>query len=275
MSAINIKDPVVSVEWLFENLNHPDLIILDATIKKVTDSELGIGHSILGIPGARFIDIKNKFSNKKSTLPNMLLSPADFALACNNLGIKNSSKIVVYDQLGIYSSPRVWWMFKTMGHDQVAVLDGGLPEWIRAGKPLGELDENYIPTALFEAGLRNENVVDANQVKQAIDDSNTLILDARSKGRFNGTEPEPRAGLKGGHIPSSCSLPYAEVLDDGKFKSEKELQELFTAFASGNKKLIFTCGSGITACIIMMAAAIAGYNNSAVYDGSWSEWGMN
>lgn len=273
MSKLDFPTPIVSTDWLAENLDHPDLIILDATIKKVTDGDANTANANIGIPGARFIDIKNSFSDQENDLPNMLLSPEKFASACRQLGISSANKIVVYDKLGIYSSPRVWWMFKTMGHDTVAVLDGGLPEWIRSGKPLGELDQDYAPFGKFHAELQADKVVNAAQVLSVMDEKESLILDARSAGRFNGTAPEPRAGLRGGHIPGSCSLPYNHVLENGLFKSKTALQEILGEFNINNKKLIFTCGSGITASILMLAAAIAGFEKGAVYDGSWSEWG--
>ena len=268
--------PLVSVSWLKNNLDNPNLIILDATIKKVTsDDKTSISNKI--IPKARFFDIKGIFSDKETNVPNMLPSPEVFEQGCQSLGIQHNSQIVVYDQLGIYSSPRVWWMFKAMGFHNVAVLDGGLPAWIDANYPLEDLNSyTDIPyeKGNFKAAFKPNHVVSQEDVYAIMHNPDVLILDARSHGRFIGTEPEPRQDLKSGHIPGSISLPYTEVLVDGKMKSVEELKSIFTALDIGNKKLIFSCGSGITACIILLAAEISGYSNLSVYDGSWSEWGL-
>ena len=268
--------PLVSVSWLKNNLDNPNLIILDATIKKVTsDDKTAVINKI--IPGARFFDIKGMFSDKETNVPNMLPSPEVFEQGCQSLGIQHNSQIVIYDQLGIYSSPRVWWMFKAMGFHNVAVLDGGLPAWIDANYPLEDLNSyTDIPyeKGNFKAAFKPNHVVSQEDVYAIMHNPDVLILDARSHGRFIGTEPEPRQDLKSGHIPGSISLPYTEVLVNGKMKSVEELKSIFTALDIGNKKLIFSCGSGITACIILLAAEISGYSNLSVYDGSWSEWGL-
>ncbi len=264
--------PLVTADWLKANINDPDVVILDATIKKVTDSN-DTEESNMGIPAARFFDIKKGFSDRQSKLPNMLPNPADFTRAAQQLGIKKTSKIVVYDKLGIYSSPRVWWMFRTMGHEQVAVLDGGLPEWIRAGGSIIAMAPQFTETGNFQANFLSDWVTDATEVLKNIESKTCKVLDARSAGRFRGTAPEPRAGLRGGHIPGSFSLPYTEVLIDGKFKSIAELKMIFEEKNSERKRMIFSCGSGITASIILLAAHLAGQTKGAVYDGSWTEWG--
>ena len=268
--------PLVSISWLKNNLDNPNLIILDATIKKVTsDDKTAVINKT--IPGARFFDIKGMFSDKETNVPNMLPAPEVFEQGCQSLGIQHNSQIVVYDQLGIYSSPRVWWMFKAMGFHNVAVLDGGLPAWIDANYPLEDLNsyaDIQYEKGNFKAAFKPNLVVSQEDVYSIMHNPDVLILDARSHGRFIGTEPEPRQDLKSGHIPGSISLPYTEVLVDGKMKSVEELKSIFTALDIGNKKLIFSCGSGITACIILLAAEIAGYSNLSVYDGSWSEWGL-
>ena len=268
--------PLVSISWLKNNLDNLNLIILDATIKKVTsDDKTAVINK--AIPGARFFDIKGMFSDKETNVPNMLPAPEVFEQGCQSLGIQHNSQIVVYDQLGIYSSPRVWWMFKAMGFHNVAVLDGGLPAWIDANYPLEDLNsyaDIQYEKGNFKAAFKPNLVVSQEDVYSIMHNPDVLILDARSHGRFIGTEPEPRQDLKSGHIPGSISLPYTEVLVNGKMKSVEELKSIFTALDIGNKKLIFSCGSGITACIILLAAEIAGYSNLSVYDGSWSEWGL-
>ncbi len=275
MNTLQITQPLVSVQWLAEHLDHPDLVILDATIKKVTttnDSSV----SNLKIIGSRFFDIKKTFSDLNTDLPNMLPSPASFSEACKQLGIDTHHTVVVYDKLGIYSSPRVWWMFKIMGHKNVAVLDGGLPIWQKEKLPCQpeNKEEELYPRGNFEANFNPKLVSDAKNVLAAITLKDTLILDARSSGRFNATEPEPRTDLKGGHIPNSKNLPYKTLIENTQMKSTKELSKILKDFSIENKKLIFTCGSGITACILMLAADLSGYQNMSVYDGSWSEWGQ-
>ncbi len=274
MKELEINTPLVTTSWLQNYINHPDLIILDATIKKVA-SKGGEDISNLKIKNSRFFDIKKTFSDKSTDIPNMLPSAKDFEEACRNRGINSNHKIVVYDKLGIYSSPRVWWMFKTMGYKQVAVLDGGFPAWQQADLPCETAtDENKYPRGNFNAAYQPKLVVNSEKVLNSINNNNILILDARSPGRFEAQEPEPRDDLKGGHIPNSMNLHYARVQHNGKMLSTNELKEILADFNIENKKLIFTCGSGITACIIMLAAELAGYNNVSVYDGSWSEWGQ-
>jgi len=274
MASLHLNTPLVSVDWLSTHINHPDLVILDASIKKATSVE-GLNNTNLQIPGTRFFDIKNSFSDRHTAIPNMLASPEVFEQNCRKLGIKTTSTIIIYDTLGIYSSPRAWWMFYTMGIDNVAVLDGGLPAWIKANYPTksSNLLEDYKPGDL-KVTNRSKCMVTAKEIVSGMSDPNIKILDARSEGRFKGIAPEPRAGLKGGHIPNSINLPYTNVLNNGKMLPVKELTEIFKEFDIENKKLIFSCGSGITACIILLAAKLSGHKNLSVYDGSWSEWGQ-
>ncbi|TPN88101.1 sulfurtransferase [Aquimarina algicola] len=269
-----MTQPIVSASWLFEHIDHPDLIILDATIKKVTAKE-NQNLAVEKIKNARFFDIKNAFSDTTTDIPNMLASPTVFEKACRTLGISNHHKIVVYDRLGIYSSPRVWWMFKTMGHQQIAVLDGGLPAWKEENLPTEpESNLNTYLQGDFIADYNPNLVINADEILHNITSNDILILDARSPGRFLGSEPEPRASLKSGHMPNAVNLHYEKVLQNGKIKPVSELKEILQHFTIADKKLIFTCGSGITACIIMLAATLAGYNHLSIYDGSWSEWGQ-
>ncbi len=275
MKTLEITQPLVSVSWLSKHLDHPDLVILDATIKKVTSKD-NAQTSAFQIKNTRFFDIKNTFSDKNTDVPNMLPSPDAFTEACRAIGISSHHKIVVYDKLGIYSSPRVWWMFKAMGHKNIAVLDGGFPAWQNADLPC-ETErpaKKAIEQGNFEATYNPALVTNAETVLNEIHNKEILILDARSSSRFTAKEPEPRADLKGGHIPKSMNLPYTKVMKDGKILPASELRDIFKNFNIENKKLIFSCGSGITACIIMLAAELAGYHNVSIYDGSWSEWGQ-
>ncbi|WP_299433980.1 sulfurtransferase [uncultured Aquimarina sp.] len=274
MTTLQLPTPLVSVNWLSEHLDHPDLVILDASIKKVTSSE-DSSNEDLKIPGARFFDIKKSFSDQDTDLPNMLPSPDNFEENCRKLGINANSKIIVYDTIGIYSSPRAWWMFTVMGYKDIAILDGGFPAWIDNESPT----ENKQITPEFQLGDFKINdhskcTLDAKDILSETNSSKSIILDARSHGRYKALAPEPRSDLKGGHIPNSISLPYTKVLENGKMRSTNELIKLFADFDIENKKLIFSCGSGITACIILLAAKLSGYTDLWIYDGSWSEWGQ-
>ncbi len=274
MNALEITSPLVSVSWLSTHRDHPDLMILDATIKKVAANTLET-YTNLAIKNTRFFDIKGTFSDTSTNIPNMLPSPEVFSEACKVLGINSNHTIIVYDKLGIYSSARVWWMFTSMGHKNVAVLDGGLPAWKNANLPCEEIhNQKTFQRGNFEANYNPKLVVNAAIVHDSILDKNTLILDARSPGRFKAEEPEPRESLKGGHIPNAMNLHYTKLLRDGKMLPIQELKEIFSDYTMEHKKLIFTCGSGITACIIMLAATLCGYKNMSIYDGSWSEWGQ-
>ncbi|MDY8138738.1 sulfurtransferase [Aquimarina sp. 2201CG5-10] len=275
MNTLQLPTPLVSIDWLSQHQDHPDLIILDATIKKVTSNKDSKDQN-LQIKGARFFDIKRVFSDKNTDIPNMLPSPEVFEQACQDLGINRHHKIVIYDTLGIYSSPRVWWMFKTMGYHDVSVLDGGLPAWRKANLPEVSIqdDQKTYEKGNFKAIYQPHLVSNAEKVQSKINSEDTMIIDARSNGRFVAIEPEPRANLKGGHIPGSKNLHYIKVLEENKMLPKEKLNKVFKNFNIENKNLIFTCGSGITACIIMMAAEISGYQKTSIYDGSWSEWGQ-
>lgn len=266
-----MQKTIVSVKWLHKNLNDPDLIILDAsqtkTINNTTSKFQG-----LQIKNARFFDIKNSFSKNDTDLPNMLQDPTDFEQACRKLGINKSSKIVVYDNLGIYTSPRVWWLFKTMGHTNIAILNGGLPAWNQEGFELEPITKSTYKLGDFEAIFHPALVKDIEAIKTNLTTKINLVIDARSEGRFNGTAPDPRPDLKSGHIPNSINLPYTAVLENGKFKQKETLNTIFSNLQIDDNPLIFTCGSGITACILMLASELVSNNPKAVYDGSWTEW---
>jgi thiosulfate/3-mercaptopyruvate sulfurtransferase len=265
--------PIVSIDWLHQHLNDPNLIILDASMASKLVKEPPISTN-KRIPGARFFDLKNTFRDKESPLDNTLPSPEAFEKACQDLGINQGSKIVIYDFYGIYTSPRARWLFKTMGHDEVAVLDGGLPAWIHAGHPVEPIREETYQKGNFKADFQPELVRDATYVLDHLNDPNVKVLDARGEGRFTGQTPEPREGMKSGHMPNAINLPYKKVLRDGRFLPKKEMKELFDSLELGDASLTFSCGSGITACVIMLASELATDNPKSVYDGSWSEWGQ-
>ncbi len=264
---------LVSTEWLNQNLGNKDLIVLDATLAKPKAAG-EIPHQGLQIPGAHFFDIDGAFSDHSINLPHMMCDTVQFQDEAGKLGINQNSTVVVYDNHGVYSSPRAWWMLKSMGLNQVAVLNGGLPEWIEKEYQTEKKKEESTEKGDFEPTFSDQSFCDADTVLKSIEDSNIAILDARSYGRFNATEPEPRAGLRSGHIPRSISLPFSGVLDGYRMKETSELKVLFDNLGIQNKKLVFSCGSGLTACIILLAAHLAGNQNLTVYDGSWSEWGL-
>lgn len=268
-----MQKPLITIPQLQQMLDDPDLVLLDASPAS-NASKLEPEFPGLQIPGARPVSLKRDFSDPGSSLPNTLLSPEAFTEACQRLGINHDSKIVVYDNLGIYTAPRVWWMFSMMGHQQIAVLDGGQPAWIRAGLPHEPVQKRPVTPGDFVANYQAGMAHDVNFILNNLGSDALCILDARSAGRFHGTAPEPRAGLASGHIPHSKSLPYKKVLRDGHFLPKEELRELLKAYQLENKKLLFTCGSGLTACIILLACYIALDNSLALYDGSWTEWGQ-
>lgn len=269
--ALKIIHPLVSVDWLKANLDAENLIVLDCTIPKVT-SDAVISEEKTQIKGAVFFDLKNNFSDKKAILPNTILSPTEFEEKAQELGINKDSILVCYDDLGTYSSPRVWWMFQLMGFKNVAVLNGGLPEWKAKNYLVQQPEVQLLKKGNFKVAYQPQKLKETTDVLYSIENKNVLIVDARSKGRFYGTVPEPRKDVKSGHIPNAVNLPFEEVQQNGKMKSETELQQIFEAFST-KKALILTCGSGITAAILALGATIAKVENVAVYDGSWTAWG--
>ncbi|WP_431157793.1 sulfurtransferase [Winogradskyella poriferorum] len=258
---------LVTVDWLLEHLNHDNLIVLDATISKIIneDSE--------SISGARFFDIKGQFSDLNATFPSTLPKATQFEEQAQLLGINQSSFIVVYDEKGIYSSARAWWLLKAFGHKHVAVLDGGLPEWLERNYPVSILDQSSVKRGNFKAYYRPNCIVDFSGIQECISKPEVVILDARSKDRFLSLVDEPRKGLRRGHIPGSRSLPYTELLHDNKLKPVNELSTFFNTLVKAEKRLVFSCGSGITACILALGAKLCDYDDIAVYDGSWTEYG--
>ncbi|MEM6522351.1 MAG: sulfurtransferase [Bacteroidota bacterium] len=257
---------LVSVEWLSQNLDKKDLILLDTsldTTPKFKD---------LTIPTSRYFDLKGNFSDRRSDLPNTMPSEAQFELECQRLGIGQNSYIIVFDNRGIYSSPRVWWMFKVMGHESVSVLDGGLTEWIKKGLNTEKKIKRTYALGDFRASLNESFVVKYQDIQKNFEESTFTLIDARSEGRFNGTEAEPRKQLKSGHIKGSINIPFQEVLNNNKYKSKEELRMLFQEKCGTDDKLVFSCGSGLTACIVLFASEMAFKKSRYVYDGSWTEW---
>jgi thiosulfate/3-mercaptopyruvate sulfurtransferase len=267
-----MTNPIVSATWLHANLNNPELIILEARLEQ-NQSNLENQNSDLQIKGARLFDIKNNFSDTSNPLPNTFPSEKQFTAESQKLGINKNSIIVVYDTLGIYSSPRAWWMFKAMGHSEIYVLDGGLPEWIKEGFPTENQNLSTThPKGDFEGKFQPELIKNKKQILENITTKEAVLMDARSSDRFHASQEEPRPGMRSGHIPGSMNVPFTELQRDGKYKSEAELIEILNL---NNQPLLFTCGSGITACIVLLACELISDNPKAVYDGSWTEWGSS
>lgn len=271
MTKAMLQSDIVSVEWLKENLTAENLIILDASIVPVGSLPTSTNKQYL--PNTQVFDFENKVCDLKSSLPHTLPSTEVFTQEVRRLGVSGNSVVIIYDDKGLYAAPRAWWMFKVMGQKQVAVLDGGLPAWITAGEPLSDATANPKAEGSFTATLQKSQIVSADTVAAALEDPSCAVLDARSAGRFQGTEPEPRTGLRSGHMPNAVSLPFSNVLRNGHLKSNAELKTMFIAATGERTNLIFSCGSGVTAAILFLAATCAGYSNLALYDGSWSEWG--
>lgn len=261
---LTLTFPIVGAQWLAAHLAAPNLILLDASMGDYAGAERGI-------PGARPFDIEGEFSAEQGI--HTMLGAADFEKKVRALGIRQDSVLVIYDRQGMFSAARGWFMFVAMGFDQVAVLDGGLPAWSAAGFDQLPLDRGPYTPGNFIAQDRGL-FLDALTVKALGQDPSVRLIDARSPERFAGLAPEPRPGLRAGHIPGSVNLPFSSLLDEqGRFKAPEEIQQAVNRLAGGAETLIFTCGSGVTACIDALAAYVSGYQQLAVYDGSWAEWG--
>jgi len=266
-----MESNIVNSNWLYQHLDHQSFILLDASTASNV-SGINVDPETKRIKHSRFFDLKKKFSKPNTRFPNMLPSIDQFEVECQNLGINRNNQIIVYDNVGIYNSPRVWWMFKTMGHDNIKVLNGGLPDWIKSGYEIEEPEIKSHQKGDFVVQFNNQRVKDFDFIMSNSKSGKELVFDARSIGRFNGTSPEPREGINNGAISFSVNLPFQDVLENGKLKSKQELAHLFNSVVSKDDPLIFSCGSGLTACIIHLAAAEVLENEMAVYDGSWTEW---
>lgn len=265
---------LVSTAWVAQRLEADGVVILDAshhlpTTGRNAREEYGQRH----LPGAVFFDI-DEIADKKTTLPHMLPPAAEFAAKVGALGIGDDDHVVVYDTVGATGAARVWWTFRAMGHDKVSVMDGGLPKWLAEGRSvtdgLPELDAKPKTAALRRDLVRSRDDMLAN-ISSKVDQ----VVDARSAGRFAATEPEPRAGMRGGHIPNAMNVPFPEVLNaDRTFKAPAEVKAIFQkAGVDVSRPIATTCGSGVTASTLALALFNAGIEDVAVYDGSWSEWG--
>jgi thiosulfate/3-mercaptopyruvate sulfurtransferase len=268
------SDPLVSVPWLAAHLEAPDLRVLDATTFLPADPrDAKTLFAERRIPGALFFDIE-EIADQSTGLPHMLPSPEMFSARMRKLGIGDGARIVIYDNLGLFSAARVWWTFRAMGHEDVSVLDGGFPEWERGGRPI-ETGPPQIPQERhFTARYRADLVRDLEGVQLALS-RGEAVLDARPAARFRAEAPEPRPGLRSGHMPGARSVPSSTLVDErGLMLPPLELRRVFSeAGADPSKPAICSCGSGLTAAIIALALARLGRWDAAIYDGSWAQWG--
>jgi thiosulfate/3-mercaptopyruvate sulfurtransferase len=271
-----MTDPLVSTQWLADRLNDPRVKILDATFKLPgvlplpKDDFLG-AH----IPGAAFFDV-DAVSDHKSDLPHMFPGAEQFGRDVGALGIGNDDTVVVYDAGGWVAAPRAWWMFLSFGHSDVRVLDGGLKKWLAEGRAV-ESGEAKPKPKTFKATFDAARVRSMQQMIGNLESKAEQVIDARPSGRFDGSVPEPRPGLRAGHIPGALSLPYATLFDatTGAMKSIDELRASFSGAGVDLKKPIVTsCGSGVSAGVLTLALYRLGVSDTALYDGSWSEWGV-
>jgi len=267
-------EALVSTEWLAEHLSAPDLRVVDATwFMKSSGRNAREDYQAAHIPGAVFFDIDD-IADTASPLPHMLPPPEKFSSKVRRLGLGNGNRIVVYDNNGGLAAARVWWMFRVFGHKDVSVLDGGFAKWLAEGRPSEDLPP--MPRDRhFMSRVNTFLIRDVEQMKANLDSRREQVIDARSAGRFAGTEQEPRPTAKTGHIPGSVNLPYGDLLNaDKTFRSAPELAARFAqAGIDMGKPVTATCGSGVTACILALGLHLLGHEQVAVYDGSWSEWG--
>jgi thiosulfate/3-mercaptopyruvate sulfurtransferase len=262
---MTLNNSLVSVDWLSDHLNSSQLILLDATwflpkFQRSGQVEFLKEH----IEGAQFFDYDQEVCDKDSPFPRMMPSAAEFEKVVQKLGVCQDSVVVIYDNNEMFSSPRAWWMFKAMGTEKVAVLNGGLVEWKKAGFPTVNTLKKVEEVGDFKADLQKEAFVDSNVVLERLRDPSSKILDARAKERFDDA-----------HMPGAGNLPYTHLLNSGKMKSSEELKAIYSSLLSKSQCPTFSCGSGVTACILALGADQCGLESISVYDASWSEWGQS
>ncbi len=267
--------PLVSTEELARRCADPEIAIVDGTYHLPTanrDAATEFAHEHL--PGAIRFDIDD-VCDPDSDLPHMLPTPRLFGEKVSALGISNRHHVVVYDVYGMQSAARVWWMFRVFGHERVSVLDGGLPKWRAEGRPLTDAEHSPV-AASFEAGFVPDLVRDISAVRHTLESSGAQVVDVRSAGRFTAEEPEPRAGMRSGHMPGALSLPFTDLLEGPHrtYRSADDIRaRVIGAGIDPDRRVVTSCGSGVTACAVALGLYLIGREDVAVYDGSWSEWG--
>ncbi|OCH19837.1 sulfurtransferase [Aliivibrio sp. 1S128] len=275
MSNPIVANPLVTTAWLAEHLDDDNLVIVDAYMANVVGKEPLVYDEFSCLPTARKLDIEADFCDHSSSQSHALPTESQFTQAAQALGINSDSTVVIYDNQGIYSSPRAWWTFKVMGFEHVYVLDGGLPQWIKEGR---ETASEYATNKRVGNAIGKEVAglaCGSDEVLKAIN-TTTAILDARAEMRFLGKAPEPREGVRSGHIPGARNLPFSILLDEYSYQDKETLRAIFEErVPSVDTVTYFSCGSGITACILMLAAVSIGYKEVTLYDGSWADWGTN
>ena len=263
---------IKSTKWLAGELGKPDVVVVDGSYYLPTQNrDPRAEYTAAHIPGAVFFDI-NAVADHSTDLPHMLPGPDQFGAAAGDLGISEKDTIVVYDGSGLYSAPRVWWTFRIFGAQKVYILDGGLPAWKTEGRPV-EAGTVKRPKKTFNAEMNTGAVAMVTDVQMALNDKSAQVVDARSAGRFAGREPEPRAGLRPGHMPGAFSVPFTEIVENGRLASPERIAQAFTkAGVDTDKPVITSCGSGVTAAILTLGLETLGKKPGRIYDGSWSEW---
>jgi len=269
-------NPLITPQWLASRMRDPDVVVLDATLPPVGAAppvDTRARYLEKHIPGAIFFDI-DELSDRSTPLPHMLPTAESFARSMLTLGVSDQATIVVYEQEGVFSAPRAWWMLRTFGAGAVYVLDGGLRAWLEAGLPT-ESGPVRRAGARFRAKLDPDAVEDFAGIQRQITERRQ-ILDARSAGRFTGASPEPRAGIPSGHMPGAKNVPFTELVANGRMKPEKELRKIFSSKGVDlTQPATTTCGSGVTAAVISLGLEIAGAKNVRLYDGSWAEYAQH
>lgn len=263
---------IVSTEWLAARLGQKDVVVVDGsyylpTQKRDAHAEYVASH----IPGAVFFDIE-EIADHSTDLPHMLPGPAIFSKAVSALGIGKDDTIVVYDGVGLFAAPRVWWTFRLFGATKVYILDGGFPQWKAENRPVEAGEVKREPRA-FDAEMDTKKVATVSEVQLALASGIEQIVDARSSGRFRGVDPEPRPGLRSGHMPGAFNVPYQNILEGNRLASKEKIAAAFKeAGVDADKPVITSCGSGVTAAILWLALDAIGKPPAALFDGSWTEW---
>lgn len=276
MSELQLPSSLVDVEWLHDHLDAPDLVIFDGSWHMPATGRDGFEewrHE--HIKNARFFDFDRVICAPQSELPHMMPNVETFTREVRKLGLNNDSVVVIYDSMGMFSAPRVWWMLRAMGFEQCALLDGGLPAWQRAGFDLENQHEDaHVSPGNFVARAALSGFANVEDVIRALQDRNNAVVDARPSPRFRGEVDEPRPGLRRGHMPGATNLPFADFFENGLLKPTETLKSMLNGHIAETGHTIFSCGSGVTACVAAFAAHLVGYENTSVYDGSWCEWGL-